>query len=226
MNTSPVLTLVVASAFLVLSVEAKDGKEKPTAPGSGQKGNQGGQKDDGQQGQKDDGQQGQKDDGQQNHKSDGQQNHKNDGQQGQKEVAVTVENKPAIQMTVPKDATITTKGDKTTIETKDLKLRMYLWRVPGAQTVDAVIPLVGTVIKSEFLEFKLESTTTLQVAGHEARHLKGKGEEADDNDPGGAEVVVFTDGTNFFAACVHGEKDHAEKQRPEFLKVLESVKVL
>lgn len=101
------------------------------------------------------------------------------------------------------------------------------WRsVPGAKTVDEVIPRVGAVIKSDFLEFKAESTETLQVAGHEAKHLKRKGEEADDNDPGGAEVVVFTDGTNVYVAWVHGEKDHAEKQRPEFLKVLASVKGL
>ena len=121
---------------------------------------------------------------------------------------------------------VTTKGELTTIQTKDLKLRIYLWRVPAAKTVADVIPRVGAVIKSEFVEFVVESTETLQVAGHEAKHLKGKGEEADDNDPGTAEVVVFTDGTNVYAACVHGEKDHAARERPEFLKVLESIKVL
>ena len=145
---------------------------------------------------------------------------------GTKDIAVSVENKPAIQMTVPEDAAITTKGDKTSIETKDLKLRIYLWRVPGAKTVADALPLVGAVIKSEFLEFKVESTEALKVARHEAKHLKGKGEEADDNDPGGAEVVVFSDGKNVFAACVHGEKDNAAKQSPEFLKVLESIKPL
>ena len=223
MNISPLqtrqfFTLLVVSALMVCFAEAKDGKEKPTAPASAESGSQGNQKDDGQQQQKDD--------GQQNQKTDGQQNQKDNGQQKQKDIAVTVADKPALQMTVPKDAEVTTKGELTAIQTKDLKLRIYLWRVPAAKTVADVIPRVGAVIKSEFVEFVVESTETLQVAGHEAKHLKGKGEEADDNDPGTAEVVVFTDGTNVYAACVHGEKDKAAKERPEFLKMLESIKVL
>ena len=204
------LTLLVTSAFIVCSAHAKDGKDKPTNPASPQNEKQDNQKDDGQQQQKNDGKQGQKD----------------NGQQHQKDIAVTVEEKPALQMTVPKDTEVTTKGELTTIQTKDLKLRIYLWRVPTAKTVADVMPRVGAVIKSEFLEFVVESTENLQVAGHAAKHLKGKGEEADDNDPGAAEVVVFTDGTNVYAACVHGEKDHAARERPEFLKVLESIKVL
>ncbi len=139
-----------------------------------------------------------------------------------KDITIDAGGKPALKMSVPKEAEVATKGDKTTIQTKSL--RIYLWHVAKAKSVAEVTPKVGDVIKSEFVKYAAESTDSLKIAGHDATHLKGKGEEADDNDPGTADVVIFTNGKEVFAACVHGEGDEAAKERPAFLKVLESAK--
>jgi len=128
----------------------------------------------------------------------------------------------SLKMTVPKDTEVTKKTGRTILHAKGLWI--YLWEVAGAKTVADAVPQAGKIIKSEFVEFAVGETKTIEVAGHEAKHLTGKGAEADDNDPGSADVVIFTDGKHVFAACVHGEKDEAAKERPEFLKVLKSVK--
>ena len=52
----------------------------------------------------------------------------------------------------------------------------------------------------------------------------GKGAEADDGDPGAAEVVIFTVGKHVFVACVHGEKNEAAKRSPYMLALLKSAK--
>ncbi len=140
-----------------------------------------------------------------------------------KEITVEAGGKAAFKMSVPKNAEVKTKGEKTTIQAPDL--RIYIWHVPTAKTVADVTPHVTDVIKDEFVQYAVKSTDAIKVAGHDAQHLKGKGEEADDNDPGTADVVIFTDGKDVFAACVHGEKEEAAKERPEFLKALESIKV-
>jgi hypothetical protein len=139
-----------------------------------------------------------------------------------KEITVKADGKPALKLAVPKEAEVAEKGGKTTVQTKTL--RIYLWRVQSAKSVSEVIPQVGDVIKSEFVKYAVGASEPIKIAGNEARHLKGKGEEADDNDPGTADVVIFSVGKNVFAACVHGEKDEAAKERPDFLKVLESAK--
>ena len=128
----------------------------------------------------------------------------------------------SLKMTVPKDTEVTKKKDRTILHAKGFFI--YLWDVPGAKTVADAVPQAGKIIKSEFVEFAASETKDIKVAGHDAKHLIGKGEEADDNDPGSADVVVFTDGKHVFAACVHGEKDEAAKERPELLKVLKTVK--
>lgn len=139
-----------------------------------------------------------------------------------KEITLAAGGKPAVTFRIPQEAEVTTKGDKTSIQSKSLWI--YLWRVPAAKTVAEVIPQVADLIKSEFTNFVLVETKTLTVAGHEAKHLLGKGAEADDGDPGTAEVVIVTDGSNVFAACVHGEKDEAAKERPDLLKFVGTTK--
>ncbi len=141
-----------------------------------------------------------------------------------KEITVSAGGKPAIKLSVPKDAKVTTKGEKTSVEAKNLWI--YLWHVSAAKTVADAVPHVAELIKSEFTGFTVGDTKPLTVAGHPAKHLLGKGAEADDGDPGSAEVVIFTDGKGIFAACVHGEKDEAAKERPDLLKLLKSVKGL
>jgi hypothetical protein len=139
-----------------------------------------------------------------------------------KEVTIKAGGKNAITLSVAKDAEVKVKGDKTSIIGKTAQF--YIWSLPSAKSVADAVPKAGEIIKSEFVKFTVKSTSNLKVAGHEAKVIKGTGEEADDNDPGSADVVIFTDGTHVFAACVHGENDDADKQRPELLKALATVK--
>jgi hypothetical protein len=137
-----------------------------------------------------------------------------------KEISVTLGDAP-LKMTVPKDTEVTKKKDRTVLHGKGFFI--YLWEVAGAKTVAEAVAEAPKVIKTEFVKFAASETKDIKVAGHDAKHLMGKGEEADDNDPGTADVVVFTDGKHVFVACVHGEKDEAAKERPELLKVLKSI---
>jgi len=141
-----------------------------------------------------------------------------------KEITVEAGGKPALKLSVPAEAEVAAKGDETTIKTPSL--RIYLWHVKSAKTVADAEAHVNDIIKSEFVNYKIGETKSIKVGGHEAKHITGKGEEADDNDPGTADVVIFTEGKNVFAACVHGEKDEASKERPGLMKVLESAKGL
>ena len=141
-------------------------------------------------------------------------------------ITISNQSQPAIQIAIPSDASVTSKGLKTSIESADRSLRIYLWLIPSTPSIDSLLPKIASLIKSEFLEWTPQSTSILSVAGHPAKYLKGNGEEADDNDPGAAEVAIFTDGKNSFVACVHGEKDHAAKQHARFLQILESIKPL
>jgi hypothetical protein len=63
------------------------------------------------------------------------------------------------------------------------------WLVPGVKTVDDAVGQVSTQI----------------VAGAPAKRLVGAGHEADDGDPGDADVIVFKVGDHVFVACNHGE---------------------
>jgi hypothetical protein len=139
-----------------------------------------------------------------------------------KSITLEAGGKPALTAEVPKDAEVTTKKDKTTIATKEA--RIYIWPVASAKSVADAAPHAADIIKSEFVKFDAKALDSLKVMGHEAKHLTGKGEEADDNDPGTADVIIFTDGKHVFAACVHGEGEEAAKQRPELLKLLKSAK--
>ncbi len=141
-----------------------------------------------------------------------------------KEITIEAGRAPALKLSVPKEAEVTRKGDKTTVQVKTLFI--YIWRVPAAKSIADAVSEAGEIIKGEFVKFTVQSKETIKVLGHEATHLKGKGEEADDNDPGTADVVLFTDGKNVYAACVHGERDQAVKERPELLKALASATAL
>ena len=141
-----------------------------------------------------------------------------------KQATIAAGDAPALSLAVSKEAKVARKGEMTKIEAEHLWI--YLWHVPNAKTVADAVSQVATIIRSEFTDFKLTDSKNLKVAGHEAKHLFGTGAEADDGDPGTAEIVIFTDGRHVFAACVHGEKDEAAKERPDLLKILKTVKVL
>ena len=80
------------------------------------------------------------------------------------------------------------------------------WLASGAHTVDEAVQRVGTQIASEFKDYKPNQTTDLTIAGSPAKRMVGAGEEADDGDPGEADVIVFKVGNHVFVACNHGEK--------------------
>ena len=82
---------------------------------------------------------------------------------------------------------------------------VYLYLVPGAQTIDDGVAHIGDRIKDQFKDFKTTRTSDLTVAGSPAGRLVGTGHEADDGDNGQADVIVFKAGSRIFLACVHGE---------------------
>ena len=85
------------------------------------------------------------------------------------------------------------------------KYYVEVWLVSGARTVDEAVKRVSSQIVSEFKNFKPNQTTGLTIAGSPAKQMIGVGEEADDGDPGKADVIVFKVGDHIFVACTHGE---------------------
>jgi hypothetical protein len=79
------------------------------------------------------------------------------------------------------------------------------WLMRGAKTVDEGVGRVSSQIVDEFKDFKADRTTDLTVAGSPAKRLVGHGREADDGDPGEADVIVFKVGEHIFVGCNHGE---------------------
>ena len=133
-------------------------------------------------------------------------------------VTIPVNDSPALVLAVPASAKVTPKKDRTEIKTANMTL--YLWTIPGAATVDAGVAQIPNVIASEVVQFVATTTNTLMVAGAVAKQLIGRSVEADDNDPGTADVVVFTTGKAVFAACVHGEGNDAARERAPMLAAL------
>jgi len=83
---------------------------------------------------------------------------------------------------------------------------------------------VGEIIKGEAVNLKIGETKTIQVAGADAKHIMAKSNEADDNDSGTTDDVVFTVGGKVIVACVHGENDAASRQRQPMLDILATAK--
>lgn len=80
-----------------------------------------------------------------------------------------------------------------------------VWLAPGARTVDDAKPRVAQIISPEFEGFKPTETAQASVAGSAAVRVLGSGVEADDSDPGTADVVIFSVAGHVFIACTHGE---------------------
>ena len=78
------------------------------------------------------------------------------------------------------------------------------------------------MIKSEFVKFKAMSVKDLTIAGAPAKDVIGAGNEADDGDPGHAEVILFEVADHVFAACVHGEFDDAFREKEPMMAVLKT----
>ncbi len=129
---------------------------------------------------------------------------------------------PILALTVPAAAKITSTNGYLHIETTNLSLHIWADITNGWKVNDAV-PRTAEIIKSEFVKFKAATTLDMTIAGSAAKHVIGSGNEADDNDPGNAEVVFFTVAGRVFVACVHGEADDASKARPAMMSVLQTV---
>ena len=125
---------------------------------------------------------------------------------------------PVLGLTIYAEAKITSTNGYLHVVTTNLSL--HVWAVTNAATVDAAVSHAAEIIKSEFVKFKHSSTMDVTIAGSSGKHVIGPGNEADDNDPGNAEVVFFSTGGKVFAACVHGEADDASKARPAMMSVL------
>ncbi len=103
---------------------------------------------------------------------------------------------PADTECVPKDGSLLLSSQHRSVQ---------VWLVSGAQTVDEAVERVSEVITDEFKNLKVANSTDLKVAGAPAKRQEGSGEEADDGDPGKADVIVFKLGQHIFVACTHGE---------------------
>ena len=132
-------------------------------------------------------------------------------------VTLSVDAKPALVLKAPAAAKVISTNGFIRIQTTNLTL--YVWAVPNAKSVDEALPRAAEIIKSEFVNFKTNATMDMVIAGAPARHVIGSGNEADDGDPGNAEVVFFAVGGRVFAGCVHGEADDASKARAAMMAV-------
>jgi squalene-hopene/tetraprenyl-beta-curcumene cyclase len=135
-------------------------------------------------------------------------------------VTLSVDGKPVLALQVPPEAKVTSSNAYINIRTTNMSL--HIWAVPDAKTAEDAMPRAGEFIKSEFINFKTTATNDIVIAGAPAKHVIGAGNEADDGDPGHAEVVLFVVGSHLFAGCVHGEFDDASRARAPMLAVLQT----
>ena len=135
---------------------------------------------------------------------------------------LSVDGKPALALQVPPDAKVTLSNGYVNIHTSNMSL--HVWAVPKAKTVAKALPRTAEIIKGEFIKYAITSTEDITVAGAPAKHVIGAGNEADDGDPGHAEVVLFKVGKHVFAACVHGEFDDASRARAPMMAMLQTAR--
>ncbi len=138
----------------------------------------------------------------------------------QETVTLNVDGKPALVLQAPESAKTTSSNAYVNIKTA--KLSLYIWAAPDAKVAGDAVPRVGELIKSEFVKFKQTSAKDITVAGAPAKDVIGSGNEADDGDPGHAEVILFEVADHVFAACVHGEFDDAFRERDSMMAVLKT----
>lgn len=133
-------------------------------------------------------------------------------------VTLSVDGKPALVLQVPAAARVTSSNAYVNIRATNMSL--HVWAVPNAGSAADAAPRVAEIIKSEFIKFKTTANMDMVIAGAPAKHVTGSGNEADDGDPGNAEVVLFVVRGHVFAGCVHGEFDDASRARAPMLAVL------
>ena len=129
---------------------------------------------------------------------------------------------PALTLRIPQGANVTVTGDHTVVQTKETTF--HVWSLGNLKTTQEALPRVSEIIKGEFVNFKPGNTNQIVVAGVPALHISGTGNEADDGDPGGAQIVFFMAGKHVFAACAHGEFDDAIRRSKEMMRMLKSAR--
>jgi hypothetical protein len=134
-------------------------------------------------------------------------------------IIISVAGTPALVLKMPQAADVTVEGAHTVIRTTETTF--HLWSLTN-RTTDEVLPRITEIIKGEFVNYKPSVTNDIVIAGRPARHISGKGNEADDGDPGAADVVLFTTGKHVFAACAHGEFDDAVRRSKHMMVALKS----
>ena len=140
----------------------------------------------------------------------------------EKSVTVAAGDEPGVVLTVPADSKVDASKTETDIRTTNMFL--IVRHLPDVAKPEDAIPRTAEMIKADFVKFQATSTNDLALAGAPAKELAGTGEEADDGDPGTADVVFFSVGKHVFAACVHGESNPAAKQRKPMLEILQTAK--
>lgn len=110
---------------------------------------------------------------------------------------------PVLLIQAPANATCTMREGALTVDSRDYFVEF--WLVRNTSSLDSAAGRVSDTIKDEFKDFKPTQTRAFTVADAPAKRLAGTGAEADDGDPGTADVVVFAVGGRFFIACTHGE---------------------
>jgi len=135
-------------------------------------------------------------------------------------VTLSVDGKPVLTLQAPPAAKVTSSNGYVNIRTTNMSL--HVWAVPKARTAKAALPRAAELIKSEFIKFAPTTNMDMVIAGAPAKHVLGSGNEADDGDPGHAEVVLFVVGSHVFAGCVHGEFDDASRARAPMMAVLQT----
>jgi hypothetical protein len=110
---------------------------------------------------------------------------------------------PMLRLTMPERAKC--QAQEGALFIKSPKYNAEVWLVAGARTVDEALPRVPGQIIGEFQNFKPHQSSDLTVAGSPAKRQVGSGLEADDGDPGEADVIVFKVGERIFVGCAHGE---------------------
>jgi hypothetical protein len=140
-----------------------------------------------------------------------------------KTATLSVDGAPALALTIPAAAKVASSNGYVNIRTTNMSL--HVWAVPRAATANEALPRAAELIRSEFTHFKTNAIMDMTIAGALARHVLGSGKEADDGDPGNAEVVLFVVGGRVFAGCVHGEFDDASRARAPMMAVLQTAHV-
>jgi hypothetical protein len=137
-----------------------------------------------------------------------------------KDVNLFLDGKPVLAFSLPSAPAL--KSTNGFLRITATNLTLYVWAVPTAKTAADALPRLGQIITNEFVELQVTNKADLVIANAPAKEVTGEGHEADDDDPGTADVVFFVVGGNVFAACVHGEEDDAPKARPAMMAVLKT----